>query len=262
MKRSRKRIMTFINILLGVAFLLLLIIFFLPVFGGVLNIGNVCGMIFCCIMIFVFWGNSVFLKIVSSLRENRIGRIGLNIIVSLFVIVFIYICFLTGLIIHADNTPPKNDCTVIVLGCQVRGDHPSLMLMERINSAADYLKENPDVKCIVSGGKGDDENISEAECMRRILLEKGISPDRIIIEDRSTNTAENISFSKKIIEENALSKNTAIVTDIFHEYRASKIVKDAGLVYGSVPAKCVWYLFPTFYVRELIAITASFVGLA
>ena len=78
----------------------------------------------------------------------------------------------------------------------------------------------------------------------------------------TSDTIENIDFSKAVIDENGFSYNTAVVTDIFHEYRASKLVKKAGLEFGSVPADCVWYLFPTFYVREVIAVTASFVGLA
>ena len=182
--------------------------------------------------------------------------------VVLFFLGIVYVVFLTALIVTADKTPPKEDSTVIVLGCQVRGDHPSLMLEARIDAAFEYMTAHPDAKCIVTGGKGDDENISEARCMYDILSEKGISPDRIYMEDRAVNTVENIAFSKEIIEENGLSRNTAIVTDIFHEYRASRIVKEAGLEYGSVPAECVWYLLPTYYVRELAAVTAVFVGLA
>lgn len=249
-------------VVLGIVFFILLMMFVLPILTGTLNIGNAAGIIFCAIMLFVTWGNTYFLKIVAKLKESTGGRIAVVAVLSLFILGIAYVGYLTSLIVTADKTPPKEDCTVIVLGCQVRGDDPSLMLLARINTAYDYLLKHPDVPCIVTGGKGDDENISEARCMRDILVEKGISPDRIYMEDRAVNTVENIAFSKQIIEENGLSTNTAIVTDIFHEYRASRIVKDAQLMYGSVPADCVWYLLPTYYVRELIAITAVFVGLA
>ncbi len=241
-KLTRKQaILKMIHLLSGTLFFLLFLAFFFPIFRNVLNIGNITGMIFCAVMIFVTWGNTVPV---------------------IFVIGIIYAGFVTSLIINADKTVPEKNCTVIVLGCQVRGSRPSLMLLERIESACEFLKENPEIPCIVTGGKGSDETISEAQCMYDYLVKMGISSDRIYIEDKAVNTVENISFSKKIIEENNLSKNTAIVTDIFHEYRASKIVKKANLNYGSVPADCVWYLLPTFYVRELIAITATFVGLA
>lgn len=259
---KRKNIMSVVNIILGAAFFTLLLTFFFPIFGGVLNIGNILGMIFCAVMLFVTWGNSFFMRIVNALKTNAVGKIVVTAVPVIFVFGIVYVGFLTSLIISADKTKPEKDCTVIVLGCQVRGDHPSLMLMERIESAYDYLCENPNVPCIVTGGKGDDENISEAQCMYDYLVRMGISPDRIFIEDKAVNTVENIAFSKAIIEENNLSTNTAIVTDIFHEYRASNIVKEAQLQYGSVPADCAWYLLPTFYLRELVAITAVFVGLA
>lgn len=254
-----KAIVSFlIDKIFGVVFFLLLLVFILPIFGGVFNIGNGLGIAFCVIMLIRLWGDAFF----YLLREYKWGRILMNVITVIFVLGIAYVAFLTGLIIHADHTAPEQDCTVIVLGCQVRGNTPSLMLSERIDSAYEYLNENPDVPCIVSGGKGDGENLSEAQCMYNYLVEKGIDPDRIYIEDKSVNTQENIIFSKEIIEENNLSQNTAIVTDIFHQYRASNIVKSNGLTYGSVPAECVWYLMPTYYVRELVAITATFVGLA
>ncbi len=247
---------------LGLVFFLLLMTFVLPVLGGVLNIGNILGAIFCVVMIFVTWGNKSFSKIVACMKKNKLGKFTVWAVAVIFVLGVLYVGFLTGLIIKADHTKPQDDCTVIVLGCQVRGDHPSLMLKQRIEAAYEYLSENPDVPCIVTGGKGDDENISEAQCMYDYLVDMGIDPDRIYMEDKAVNTVENIKFSKEIIEENNFSTNTAIVTDIFHQYRASNIVKEAELAYGSVPAKCSWYLLPTFYVRELIAITATFVGLA
>lgn len=247
-----------ISKIFGIVFILLLITFILPILGGVFNIGNILGIIFCVVMLIRTWGDALF----YLLRENKWGRRIMNVINVIFILGVAYVAVLTGLIIHADHTAPKQDCTVIVLGCQVIGDTPSLMLSERVDAAYEFLIENPDVPCIVSGGKGDGENLSEAQCMYNLLIGKGIDPDRIYMEDKSVNTKENIKFSKEIIEENNLSENTAIVTDIFHQYRASDIVKSNGLNYGSVPADCVWYLIPTYYVRELVAITATFVGLA
>ncbi len=256
------KVNSLICIILGIVFFLLMLMFVLPILSGTLNIGNAVGIIFCAVMLFATWGNAYLVRIIDKLNKSIAGKVFLYAAAVILALGVVYVGFLTTLIVTADKTAPEEDCTVIVLGCQVRGDHPSLMLQARIDSAYEYLIAHPDVPCIVSGGKGDDENISEARCMYDILVEKGISPDRIYIEDRSVNTVENIAFSKKIIEENDLSRNTAIVTDIFHEYRASRIVKDAQLLYGSVPADCVWYLLPTYYVRELVAITAVFVGLA
>lgn len=247
---------------LGLLFFALLVGFILPVFVGIINIGNIFGIAFCLIMLFRTWGFRLYHSLTEFIRKYKWGKILMNAIAVIFILGVVYVVFLTGLIIHADHTKPTADSTVIVLGCQVRGNTPSLMLANRLDTAYDYLTENPDAVCIVSGGKGDGENLSEAQCMFNYLTNKGISPERILLEDKSVNTKENIKFSKEIIEENNLSTNTAIVTDIFHQYRASKLVKSNNLVYGSVPADCVWFLIPTYYVRELVAITASFVGFA
>ncbi|MBQ1546128.1 MAG: YdcF family protein [Clostridia bacterium] len=246
--------MDFIFIIIGFIFCLLFMIFFLPILGYVLNIGNIMGMIFCAVMAALAFSH----KAVGRFAQSGKGKVIVTISAVILIIGIIYVGFLTALIIGADLSAPTDNATVIVLGCQVRGEHPSLMLWQRINAAKDYLNEHPNAVCIVSGGKGDDEQISEAQCMFDHLTAMGISADRIIMEDRSTNTVENIAYSKEIIEREGLSTDTAIVTDIFHEYRASNIVRNAGLNCGSVPAKVSWYLMPTFYVRELIAITASF----
>lgn len=92
------------------------------------------------------------------------------------------------------------------------------------------MNDNPDTLCIVSGGKGDDEKISEALAMKNYLLEKGMDSDRIIMEDKSTSTYENIQNSLKILDELGMSHDMTIVTDGFHQYRASLIAKAQGWI--------------------------------
>ena len=87
---------------------------------------------------------------------------------------------------------------------------------------------------MVSGGKGSDEDIPEAEAMYTYLVKKGIDPSRIYQEDKSTNTRENLTFSYEIIKENQLEQTLAIATNEFHEYRAIYLANDLGLVPGSV----------------------------
>ena len=78
-----------------------------------------------------------------------------------------------GLLIVYQLKMSATDSTVVVLGCQVKGEAPSLTLTERLDAAYDYLCSHPDAACILSGGQGDDEKISEAECMYRYLTKKG-----------------------------------------------------------------------------------------
>ena len=89
----------------------------------------------------------------------------------------------------ADRPADGQDCTVVVLGCQVFPDgHPSLMLRGRISAAYDYLTAHPDALCVASGGQNGSEPISEAQCIRDTLVSMGIAPERILLEDQSAST--------------------------------------------------------------------------
>ena len=113
--------------------------------------------------------------------------------------------------------------------------------------------------CIVSGGKGSNEPVSEASVMAQELENLGIESERIIQEDQSTDTQENMEYSARMIEELGLSREVAVVTDDYHEFRAGELAKNAGLIPYAVPAESVKYLFPANYGRELISMTKFFI---
>ena len=112
---------------------------------------------------------------------------------------------------------------------------------------------------ILSGGQGKGENISEAECMYRYLTEKGIAKERLYKEERSTSTRENLLYSKKIMEEEHLDFRVIIVTNEFHEYRASVIAEHTGITPSAVCGKTAWWLLPTYYLRELYGIVFEWI---
>ncbi|WP_370458110.1 YdcF family protein [Bacillus sp. BPN334] len=85
---------------------------------------------------------------------------------------------------------------IIVLGSKVNGTKPSYSLQYRIDKAAEYLQSHEKTIAIVSGGKGKGEDISEALAMKNGLMKLKIAEDRIIMEDKSTSTDENIKLSK------------------------------------------------------------------
>ena len=132
-------------------------------------------------------------------------------------------------------------------------------MVARLKAAKIYLDANPDSACIVSGGQGADEDISEAECMYRWLVDAGISPDRIFKEEQSTSTRENLLFSKEIIERENLNTNIAIATNEFHEYRAQQIARELSLSSAAVSGATEIWVFPTYYVRELCGILYEWV---
>lgn len=159
----------------------------------------------------------------------------------------------------ANRTKNNQNVTVVVLGCLVNGSAPSRMLSDRINSAAEYLIANPSVKCIASGGKGENEDISEAQCIKNELIKRGIDESRIIIEDKSTNTAENLEFSAKIIKEQGLCTDIAVASDNFHQLRAKIYANRSGLNASSLGCHTAFTLGAGYWTREVLGIAKALI---
>lgn len=124
----------------------------------------------------------------------------------------------------AKSEPDAEADYVIVLGAAVYGEEPSITVKNRVKSAVSYLKKHPSAKAVASGGQGDGEDISEAECMRRLMVHYGIRDSRILLEDRSSSTMENLSFSKALIESDGGSADrVVIVSSSYHLYRAKRM---------------------------------------
>jgi uncharacterized SAM-binding protein YcdF (DUF218 family) len=157
--------------------------------------------------------------------------------------------------VSAMNSAPPEHATVIVLGSKVSGTVPSADLRVRLDTAAGYLKANPQAKCIVSGGKGVGELATEASVMKGYLTEQEIDPSRIVMEDRSKTTQDNLSYSLTVIRNNKWSEDLAIVTDEYHQYRAGRIAQSLGMKPYAVCAETPWYIFSACWARELLALT-------
>lgn len=164
-----------------------------------------------------------------------------------------------GMIIKTAMTKPEDNADyIIILGAQVKGDHPSQILYLRVKKAITYLQCNPDTKVIVSGGQGDGEWMTEAECMRRILDEHGIEPDRIIIEDQSTNTLENLKYSMDIVGKD---HSFVISTCNFHQFRAQQIAQKLGAEHVSgLASRSNIPLLPNYFLREFFAVIKYYIS--
>ncbi|MEK4484147.1 YdcF family protein [Psychrobacillus sp. FSL H8-0484] len=140
-----------------------------------------------------------------------------------------------------DGLEPKADGSneyAIVFGAKVKvGNIPSLALRYRLESALTYATENPHVKLVLSGGQGPDEDIEEAAVMKAFLLEHGIAEDRLIVEDQSTSTYENLLFSQKLLPKNV--ESVTIITSDYHLQRAKILAEeidwDADVVAAKTP---------------------------
>ena len=234
--------------LISLAFLLL---FLSPISVGIFNIGNGAGAAVSAFLAAVFIFRSQFSALVSRLWGTVPGKVFLICAGTFAAAAVIGAVVISGFMIGQMNDKPKDsNTTAVVLGCKVKDGAPSLMLKKRLDTAAAYLESQPEVKVIVSGGQGSDEIMSEAECMYRYLVDKGIDPARIYREDKSANTEENLSFSRKIIEENSLPEDITIITDGYHQLRSDMLAKRLGIKAYNISAPTSRWLIPTYWVRE------------
>lgn len=153
--------------------------------------------------------------------------------------------------------PQADAAYLIVLGAHVNGKRITNSLMRRLDAAEVYLRESPETKVIVSGGQGRGEDVSEADAMAAELIMRGINPLRIIREDQSVSTEENLCFSRKLIPEMETDEQpmVVLVTNNFHIYRALLLGKQVGYRrLSGLPASSNPALQLNYLVREFFAI--------
>ena len=219
-----------------------------PLYKGVVHIGMIYPLpVLALFMLFSARPDLLKLmfekcKVFSIIATSVIG-VGI-VVVSIFMGMMIY---------YSNDKVPKN-ATVIILGCQVVGENPSLMLYDRMTAALDYIKENPESKIIASGGKGSGENISEALAIKRFLVKSGVDESRIYLEDQSVDTYQNLNYSANVIKNNNLKKEVVVVTDGFHEFRGVNYAKRSGLKAFAYSCNTRWYFSLSYYSREVLAI--------
>lgn len=236
-------------------FCLLAAVFFLiPLFGGLHHIG----MFYPAALLLMA---AYLLYRPLQLRKWLTGRhrVLFRILAGLTAAGLLGILAIFSLMVRqAENRPASPSApTVLVLGCEVIGHRPGRMLSDRIDAAYAFLAENPDAVCIACGGMADDEIITEALCIRDELVRRGISSERIYLEERSENTAQNIAFAADIIRQKNLPADIAVASDNFHQLRASIYARQNGLQARSLGCRSYWLLSPGYWAREVIAVAAA-----
>lgn len=148
---------------------------------------------------------------------------------------------------------------VIILGAQWKTSGPSYVLQKRLDKAIEYLNANPETKVIVSGGQGYDEPISEAEGMKGYLEAAGIEPERILMEDASTNTTQNLIFSGELL--NKSDDSVVIITNNFHMFRALAIARKQGYTHvEGLSAGTYPITVPNNLLREAFGVVKDFMA--
>ena len=173
---------------------------------------------------------------------------------------------LLGAVLHGSYDRVEGEPKImVILGCQVKPWGPSILLQDRINKSAEYLKNHPDVVVVASGGQGPDEPMTEAQAIHDALVAQGIDSGRILQEDRSNNTNQNLRYSMALLEENGYDTDSGIVvvSNGFHLTRVRMLWvrihgDDENLSTLAAPSSHVPSRYK-MYIREPIALVKSFI---
>lgn len=232
---------------------------FVPYIRFLLFFSVFCGI--CCIIygLLLHFKKSTC-KAVSLL--SKILQICALTLIGIFAISFIAI---QGLIVSSMNDSDSECDYLLVLGGGVNGTEPSLSLLYRLYSAEEYLNQHPESKAILCGGQGPGEEISEAEAMYRYLKNHGIDEERLIKEDKSGDTRENIANAHKIITDStSADPPIAVVSSDFHLYRAKIIMRKQGFnnihtICAKTPA--IPALVANLYLREYFSVILEYMNI-
>lgn len=208
---------------------------------------------FWALLAMLFEGCAVFIRY----GRNHPGvfgewlKYGIGTVVLAGTICFAFIC--SQVISGMKASGEKNLDYVVVLGAHVKGDVPSKALELRLKAALKYARENEDTILILSGGQGSGEDITEAKCMENYLTAHGISEDRLVLEEKSTSTMENLKFSDELT--GCSKKSTGILSNNFHVYRAIKLAEKIGYEHPSgIAAESDPIMQVQYVVREVAAL--------
>ena len=210
------------------------------------------GLLFWCLT--ALW---IVFAMLEQYKDRAWAKWGKRVLLALVCLGLVAFGYLESLVIrgaHTDGRAEDAQC-VVILGAGVNGTTPSLMLSSRLQAALDFIADKPDIPIICSGGQGPGEDISEARAMYDALTDRGIDPERLILEEQSANTRQNLQNSLALLPDD-YHKTVAIVTNDFHMGRVRLLLNAAGpgrVV--QVPAKLPWWwLSANYYLRESFAV--------
>jgi len=165
-------------------------------------------------------------------------------------------------LLAAKHVPSGDRDFIIILGCGFRKDGSmSPLLRGRVDRALAFWRDQQSQSgrtavLVPSGGQGSDETMPEAEAMRRYLVEQGVPGDKILPEDRSTNTFQNMAYSKALIDASHPGGKVAFATTNYHVFRSGVWARLAGLEAEGMGARTIWWYWPNAFMRECAGLLA------
>ena len=210
---------------------------------------NIPGLVGLCMLPFgILWP---WIIKTTAKGWKRIARITFLGMMAFYVITFVVMCI--AIYINARSVPEGGHDAVIILGAGlVRLDQIPVVLRQRLDVALIYLNENPNSVAVVTGGLGAQATITEAYAMGSYLIERGIAPERVIFEDWSTSTQENLGYARQLLDSHfgGQEYTVVVVTNDFHLPRARILAWQAGLTAVGKAAPTQRHTIPRYYSRE------------
>lgn len=229
---------------------------------------NLLGIILSVLMIggeAVFFINTYFIS--GSMIEVMLKAVFFNVYAAVYLY---YECMIIGTAITARmvvNYEPKKDKDyIIILGCGLMPDGTVTPLLKgRVDRAVKFYREQLAATgraaiLLPSGGQGPDEAMAESAAMRNYLLSLGIPDEHIIIEDRSTDTHQNMLYSKQIIDSRTENANVIYATTNYHVFRSGIKARQVGMTAAGIGSRTRWYYWPNALVREFVGILTEHRG--
>ncbi len=125
--------------------------------------------------------------------------------------------------------PEKSEAILVLSGGVYQNGSLSYFTLERVVQAVILYREGFASKIIFSGGTSmGNSRQSDATAMKDVSLQLGVKESDVLLEERSRDTIENLTYSKKIIDKNGFKK-VLLVTSAIHTYRSLQIAKSLGL---------------------------------
>lgn len=228
--------------------------FCMPVLHGGFAEGSMFGIAVCGL------GMGIAMKYKGMVEKGGWRRAMARTAAVLYALGLCWAGYLTVLIVSYQAVAPPSGRNVIVLGAQVySAERMGVSLSNRVDRAYEYLKENPESKCIVTGGQGSNEPCPESLTARNALIRRGLEPERVFAEDKSRNTRENLEYAMETARENGLDTNVVVVSQSFHLYRAVRLAESAGFTASGLAAETDPIIYPSYYGRELLSLTKWYI---